>query len=1191
MFKTIMIILLLPSLSLAQLIDSDVMPFGGYSSHGATSTIFFTPEKLEIMHDSLGINQFTTGDFYATTAGLFASKGIFVYPFGGYAGGSIVEPQQQYAHSTFVISHPDSNHIYNIGFYYAAGWNGGPGNEYRCFADSGVMLKHWWLRLDNKSSALNDDHLKYYPYLKVGKDTTTLDPETPVAYFTAERVYKDSTGDDQFEMRFIDTLFAGDLPVVPNDTLISLKHDSTLSNFFNIVDDPLNDSSYFAQIQLHTLGACTVFVDYFQMHCQYGGDLMGDNADPEIADDIIASTGRTGYKDKILGWMLRDTIYPRHYRPNAYIDGLIQQAMIDSGWTNNPVRGYPWFNSASRGYGDYARLAQPDVFWAYLYPIDISTSKTGWYQYYPDSIGNKLQSNIQSIIAEPCSTIREIIGDGSMTWMYCPQYWFCITDSGCTNWEQRRKPTESELKCMTFLGLCYKPKGIMFWKYDSSPDGEYGFQGLVDTSGTPRPEMYGVVKEHINPYIKAIDATYLPLEWQRAYAYHNGTPDFDPPSGAYVSSISSYTHPDSVSLNPDSGWFHVGEYTEGSDKYIMLVNRACSANEDGDPAPSVTATVKFNPTNLGLGNYVYIINIADSIDYVDYDSVLFYADTTYSAVLDGTIPFTTILGPGEGRLFKIVQTSQLNLIDTINTNYTYQGKIKVRGDAIVPADSTLKIRGPAEFLAYRCPTDSSGVDSFKVEIIVSGTLEAKGTVDDSVFFISDTIPCGHPLLPDDPEPGDWYGIYFDQDADGALEYCSIRYATYGIEMENNANVVISNSNISNNEISGIYNYKGSLDLSYSTIAYNGSYGIRFMPGSNGVMKYCAVRDGIDGISLDSAEVELKHSIVKDNSDRGIYNYRGVFTADSCKIENNGYYGLYSKSAVSNIDSCHFRANENYAIYCWQTPLSGDSTIINRCLIDNTGNDVIPSGSQYGIYAGLNRMRITQCVIREYDQGGIYLSGSNAIVTNNQIRRHGNYGIYMAYSNSPYIRNCNFDSLSIGVKIRTKSYPDLGDLTSSPPDTGFSDFENCSNYYIYDMQIGVDALKAEGNYFGPGRPLPSKFYGNVDYIPWLEDDPFLKLLVDNHSPYSFELYPSFPNPFNPATNISFALDKPGHTELSIYNLMGQKVTTLMNEYLNAGQYNVVWDGRNDSGDPVSSGVYFYTIESGDRFDSKKMLLLR
>ena len=697
MLKCAICLLLLPVIVSAQLIDDDVMPFGGYSSHHANTSVFFSDSCLGVMHNELGINQFTTGfnDYYA---GLFADSGIFAYPFGVWNDPTWTwEPQQQYSHSTYYICHPDSCDFYNICCATTNGDIGGPDNEYWYYSGEGLMLSNWWLKFENKNGILHPtDKLQYFPYLKIGRDDTQLDPETVIGYFRADRVIG---GDPtQYQLRFIDTLYAADIPIVPDDTLISLIDESSSLNYFHIRDDNM-DSSHFAYFSFYAEGNCTVYIDYFKVHCQFGGDLI----DPPhlYDDDISVSVARAGYKDKILGWMLKDTPRPEHIRPNNYIDDLIQQAMIDSSWSL-PVRGYPWYSSTyKKDFRDFTRLAEPEVFWAYMYPIDSLTSFTGW-----DLNGNKIQSNFKKFISEPCDSIRTMIDefDSLDSWMFTPQYWWCLRDSLCTNWEQRRKPTESELKCETFLGLCYKPKGIMFWKYDSSPNGENGFQGLVDINGNHRPELYDVVKNDINPYIKAIDATYMPLEWQRAYAYHNGTPDhddYDPPSGAYVSSISSFTHPDSVSSNPDSGWFHVGEYEDTLNaKYIMLVNRACSQGESNPaPAPSVTATVKFDPTNLGLGNYVYIIDIADSVDYVDYDSVLFYPDTTYSAILpDSTIPFTTVLGPGEGRLYKIVQASQLNLIDTISTNYTYQGKIRVTGDAIVPADSSMKILGPARLI-------------------------------------------------------------------------------------------------------------------------------------------------------------------------------------------------------------------------------------------------------------------------------------------------------------------------------------------------------------------------------------------------------------------------------------------------------------------------------------------------------------
>jgi hypothetical protein len=179
--------------------------------------------------------------------------------------------------------------------------------------------------------------------------------------------------------------------------------------------------------------------------------------------------------------------------------------------------------------------------------------------------------------------------------------------------------------------------------------------GIYDTAGVRQMDLWNAIVEDMNPYIKAIDSTLLQLSLQSTYRIN---PDLAIPSGWIntIHAISNTSDP-----NPDLGWFHVGQFTEGSSKYIMLVNRACSQGEnDPTAAPSVTATVKFDPTSLGLGNYVYIIDIADSLRLAGADTGwVGIPDTTYSARMpDGTIPFTTVLGPGEGRLFKIVGTSQ-----------------------------------------------------------------------------------------------------------------------------------------------------------------------------------------------------------------------------------------------------------------------------------------------------------------------------------------------------------------------------------------------------------------------------------------------------------------------------------------------------------------------------------------------------
>ena len=94
------------------------------------------------------------------------------------------------------------------------------------------------------------------------------------------------------------------------------------------------------------------------------------------------------------------------------------------------------------------------------------------------------------------------------------------------------------------------------------------------------------------------------------------------------------------------------------------------------------------------------------------------------------------------------------------------------------------------------------------------------------------------------------------------------------------------------------------------------------------------------------------------------------------------------------------------------------------------------------------------------------------------------------------------------------------------------------------------------------------------------------------PTSFSLTDNFPNPFNPATTIQYALPQAVDVELTVYNVVGQVVRTLVAEHQSAGRYAVEWDATDDSGHSLSSGMYFYRLQAGGEFrEVKKMLLLR
>jgi len=97
-------------------------------------------------------------------------------------------------------------------------------------------------------------------------------------------------------------------------------------------------------------------------------------------------------------------------------------------------------------------------------------------------------------------------------------------------------------------------------------------------------------------------------------------------------------------------------------------------------------------------------------------------------------------------------------------------------------------------------------------------------------------------------------------------------------------------------------------------------------------------------------------------------------------------------------------------------------------------------------------------------------------------------------------------------------------------------------------------------------------------------------TENTFPSKFEISQNYPNPFNPSTKISFALPHRENVKLKIYNLLGEEIVMLFNDILEAGNYQVEWNGENKDHQRVATGIYFYRIEAGKYSDVKKMLLI-
>ena len=105
------------------------------------------------------------------------------------------------------------------------------------------------------------------------------------------------------------------------------------------------------------------------------------------------------------------------------------------------------------------------------------------------------------------------------------------------------------------------------------------------------------------------------------------------------------------------------------------------------------------------------------------------------------------------------------------------------------------------------------------------------------------------------------------------------------------------------------------------------------------------------------------------------------------------------------------------------------------------------------------------------------------------------------------------------------------------------------------------------------------------------DTLLLSIKGNFTPLNFNLFQNYPNPFNPITTLTYDLPEDTFVDITIYDMLGNVVSNLINKNQNSGFKSVQWDATNNQGELVSAGVYLYKIQAGDFSQTKKMILLK
>jgi hypothetical protein len=110
---------------------------------------------------------------------------------------------------------------------------------------------------------------------------------------------------------------------------------------------------------------------------------------------------------------------------------------------------------------------------------------------------------------------------------------------------------------------------------------------------------------------------------------------------------------------------------------------------------------------------------------------------------------------------------------------------------------------------------------------------------------------------------------------------------------------------------------------------------------------------------------------------------------------------------------------------------------------------------------------------------------------------------------------------------------------------------------------------------------------VEFFP----DVVAEVLESHAMLTDYNLAQNYPNPFNPSTTIKYSLRTTSYVTLKIFSLLGEEISTLVNQQESLGAKEVIWNGKDNQGNLVPSGVYIYSLDAGEYHESRKMILMK
>lgn len=401
----------------------------------------------------------------------------------------------------------------------------------------------------------------------------------------------------------------------------------------------------------------------------------------------------------------------------------------------------------------------------------------------------------------------------------------------------------------------------------------------------------------------------------------------------------------------------------------------------------------------------------------------------------------------------------------------------------------------------------------------------------------------------------------------------------------------------------------------SNIAYFSGGGVYCENNSNPEFTSCHIESnttlaiiGAGGVYCDGSSPELSECDIKYNT---ATHAGGVLCINSssptftkCQIDSNSaYYScggiLCQESSSPSFDKCTIRGNSASGIGGGIGSANSDPRVTNCIIIGNTaesGGGVLCNGTAGTFEFCTLSDNVANGL--EARGGGVYCELSTTIFNSIIITCSRGSGIYFEESPGCQVEYCDFFGNTGGDIAFCDDNPAHGPpvIDAIIANPFFVDRE-AGDFHLNDYSPCIGEANPEDypddDFYedNPQRPDPLGTVPDIGADENGNGEPITSVEDIETLPTSYSLSQNWPNPFNPITQIEYALPERCHVKLIIYNVRGQKVMTLVDEEQSPGYKAVRWNARNQTGNEVASGIYFYRLEAGSYIKVEKMLLLK